>query len=978
MKYIYLLLLCAVSQFNFAQVGIGTTLPNGLLDLTSATPSAPVTTDGLLIPRVLAFPSPVGIAQNGMLVFLTTEFAGNKVGIYYYDFPTMTWKWMTTGNNANIWAYNNSNTRIELPFQSDGATTRATGNEIYILDNGNTGFGKTPAYKFHVRGDIAAEDGLNTKSITTAASGSTVFTDNIEPWTDNGVRIYDGNTLSHLHIEGRGVGIIQAYGTTSAAKNALENANTSDLILQNSGGKVGIGNNLSPAAILDVIGDMTLSTGYYYGGKSSPANVEISRSLATAVNSTVEIGNFTNTTGAHSFRLTATANNFSVTKSYIVSCKLNQTAGVWQLLQPTTTTGATATDDFEVDINVNASVATLRLRKSLGVVGGIVSFRVENTGTITDVFGNISATAIGVTVPTAAFGTAFWATTGNATTVDGTNFIGTTDAIPLNFRVSNSKSGRISSSGETFFGFEAGKNNSNSANDRNNSAFGYRAFANNSSTAARDNTAIGQSALELNNGGNGNTALGTEALKNNLGASSNTAIGKQTLTSNTASFNTALGWESMISNTTGTRNLGLGVRAQRFYTVSNDNIAIGYETMVGVLNSVAATAINNVAIGNNAMNANVSGLENSAFGNDALKVNTTGSFNLALGHQSLFGNTTGANNTALGRKALSKNITGADNTAIGYNALLNSNADNNTAIGRNASFTNTTGNSNTSVGYNSMFTNLTGSNNTSLGFNSMYTNSTGANNIAIGYNSMFLNSAGSGNTIIGSGACYNIVGANNTAIGNLAGNSLTTGSNNILIGANTDFATATVSDQMNIGNGIYGLTMTSTAAAKIGIGTTNPLSRFQVGLDNGNNGGMVQVNLSNADSQIQGIKVSVSRTAAGPNFAINGTANGIGATTNYGLYGWASGATDKNWGLFVDTGDAFIRGSVGVGTLTPNASAVMDLESTTKGLLIPRMTKVQRDAITKVAGLMIFQTDNTPGLRVCNGTNWVRFTETID
>jgi hypothetical protein len=74
-----------------------------------------------------------------------------------------------------------------------------------------------------------------------------------------------------------------------------------------------------------------------------------------------------------------------------------------------------------------------------------------------------------------------------------------------------------------------------------------------------------------------------------------------------------------------------------------------------------------------------------------------------------------------------------------------------------------------------------------------------------------------------------------------------------------------------------------------------------------------------------------------------------------------------------------IAENVGIGTWTPDASSVLDLTSTTKGLLLPRMTKTQRDAISSpVAGLAIYQTDNTPGLRVYNGTNWMKFTETAD
>ena len=54
---------------------------------------------------------------------------------------------------------------------------------------------------------------------------------------------------------------------------------------------------------------------------------------------------------------------------------------------------------------------------------------------------------------------------------------------------------------------------------------------------------------------------------------------------------------------------------------------------------------------------------------------------------------------------------------------------------------------------------------------------------------------------------------------------------------------------------------------------------------------------------------------------------------------------------------------VGIGTTSPNNSAALDIESTTKGLLTPRMTAAQRNAISSPAnGLIVYQTDNTPSL----------------
>ncbi|AHJ99809.1 hypothetical protein [Hymenobacter swuensis] len=56
-------------------------------------------------------------------------------------------------------------------------------------------------------------------------------------------------------------------------------------------------------------------------------------------------------------------------------------------------------------------------------------------------------------------------------------------------------------------------------------------------------------------------------------------------------------------------------------------------------------------------------------------------------------------------------------------------------------------------------------------------------------------------------------------------------------------------------------------------------------------------------------------------------------------------------------------GSVGIGVATPNSSAVLDVSSTTKGILVPRLTSAQRTAISSPAqGLLVFQTDGTqPG-----------------
>jgi hypothetical protein len=50
-------------------------------------------------------------------------------------------------------------------------------------------------------------------------------------------------------------------------------------------------------------------------------------------------------------------------------------------------------------------------------------------------------------------------------------------------------------------------------------------------------------------------------------------------------------------------------------------------------------------------------------------------------------------------------------------------------------------------------------------------------------------------------------------------------------------------------------------------------------------------------------------------------------------------------------------GNIGIGTITPNTSAALEVTATDKGFLPPRLTTAQRDAITpKPAGLMIYNT----------------------
>ena len=244
-----------------------------------------------------------------------------------------------------------------------------------------------------------------------------------------------------------------------------------------------------------------------------------------------------------------------------------------------------------------------------------------------------------------------WLLTGNAATVDGTNFLGTTDNVPLNFRVNNQKAGRIDPI-------------------LNNTFMGYRsAFM---VTTANNNTGIGASVLFHLTDGHNNTAIGSNALQTNGGGHGNTAVGRMAMLNNTTGAgNTAVGLSALIGNTTGTDNIAIGGQALSGNQTGNRNIAIGGISMwLGSGNS-------NVAIGGTSLFYNT-GNENTAIGTSALSFNHGGSFNTGLGSGART-RENAMNSTAIGYNAFAD---GSNSTALGNGAIAN--ASNKVRIGNAA------------------------------------------------------------------------------------------------------------------------------------------------------------------------------------------------------------------------------------------------------------------------------------------------------
>jgi len=371
-----------------------------------------------------------------------------------------------------------------------------------------------------------------------------------------------------------------------------------------------------------------------------------------------------------------------------------------------------------------------------------------------------------------------WSLTGNSGTSSGTNFIGTTDNVPLMFKINNQQAGKIEFSSY-------------------NTSLGYSAMKTNTSGAW--NSAFGTGTMYSNTTGNYNTAIGVQAMYTNTVGTGNSAFGAYSLNYNTAgNYNTAIGLQALYLNTTGVNNTATGAGSLYQNSIGSNNTAAGHNALLS-----NTTGSNNTAIGSMALGFNTTGEFNTATGTNALVANTTGYFNTANGINALYQNTLGYENTAIGGNALFNNIDGYQNTAVGVNALYsNTSGIYNTSTGWQSLYTNTTGGYNTANGYWALSYNTTGYRNTSTGFRSLTYNSTGANNTANGVDALLWNTEGFQNTAVGANSLYNnTLGAYNTAVGYNTGPGSGMLYNTTCIGID---AYATNSDMVRIGNTYVG------------------------------------------------------------------------------------------------------------------------------------------------------------------------------
>ena len=756
-----------------AQVGIGTTNPNALLDIRSSNEATPANTDGMLIPKIDEYPATnPTISQDGMLVYATGDGSVSK-GFYYWDNGTTSWVSfsgsgsstekiddLTDGKSDNDGSDNGSSIFIgvDAGLNDDGS------------DNMNVGVG-FESLKNNTTGELNTANGY--QSLLSNLTGSSN--------TANGISSLKSNTTGSFNT---------ANGYVALSSNLTGSSNTANGINSLQSNTTGSSNtsNGSNSMLFHTTGSFNVANGAYsfslntIGSKNvSIGSFSLSKNIIGNNNTAVGYNTGYNATGSDNIFIGFEA-GYNETNSNRLF--IENSNSVTPLIYGEFDNDLLRVNgDFEVEKTVDAGItvltpfgykSSLKLFESGG--SGDYGFEFEYDGS-PDKFYLWSRTFVGnegirmtwlknghvgisTTSPSALLDVSSTDPTAPKNT-DGM-LVPRVDAFPST-NPGASQNGMLVflTTDNTFYFWKNssttwakvnidrindlvdGKSDNDGTNDGSSIFLGINAGANDNETN-NHNVGIGYNTMTSNTSGSYNTAIGFEALESNTSGVYNSAFGSESLNASTSgSNNSAFGRRSLMSTTTGYLNTAIGNNAMENNTTSHNNVAIGFKSLLsGVGNynvSIGNQALqnnnsdNNVAVGYQALYNNSSS-KNTAIGNLTLINNSNGYENTAIGYSSLNTNSVGVFNVGVGVNSLLSNTIGYKNVAIGNNALdSNTNADFNTAVGYDALSVTTTGNFNTALGANSGPIVTSIGNTTSIGYGAQ---STGSNQVRLGNSSV--------------------------------------------------------------------------------------------------------------------------------------------------------------------------------------------------------------------------------------------------
>lgn len=176
--------------------------------------------------------------------------------------------------------------------------------------------------------------------------------------------------------------------------------------------------------------------------------------------------------------------------------------------------------------------------------------------------------------------------------------------------------------------------------------------------------------------------------------------------------------------------------------------------------------------------------------------------------------------------------------------------------------------------------------------------------------------------------------------------------------------------------GVNSLVVTNTVVLGSGPGAAITLAGTNITIANSGSANLGQGSFSKLT--LNGTGTTVCSPAL--NFSPVGFGFAMPTSTTWDA-GYCNGTVTTNMHIDRVANTLYLQNAVtiGVSNTLPAAGVSLDLTSTNQAMILNRLTKAARDGISvKYIGMVIFQTDNTPGVRTWNGANWMRYTETAD
>lgn len=653
-KTFYLLILLFFGITLQAQVGINTTNPEAQLDIRSSNQATPTNTDGILIPKVDAFPAinPTA-AQQGMLVYLTTTSGTDLPGFYYWDNTTTDWipignnnstNWRLNGNAITGTEFVGSTTNFPLQFRVNNIRSG-------LLDIQNDNY-------------VLGENALSqaTPGTQTIAIGTNAGLNQLSPATGN---VFVG----HQSGESNTSGLRNTYmGFRAGRVNTTSSNNT--IIGFNSG----VSNAASGNSFLGFASGFANTTGGLntFIGSSSGVN-----------NTTANLNTFIGASSGNS-NTTGSSNTFLGHQSGVTTTTGGSNTFVGQLSGGTNTTG---TSNTAIGTSSNFGSANLTNATAIGALAQVNASNSLVLGSITGVNGATSSVNVGI----------------GTTTPQSSLHLNTTTLSHTQLQLTNATTGSLVSDGLLVASAIAGNGEAGIVNQEDANLY-LESGINGAQITLGSNGNIGIGTFDsvtlpldkLHVQGNIRMVDGTQAAGRVLTSDANGRATWQNASANAWGLTGNNGTNATTNFLGTTDNVDLVFRRSNvlsgrigttntFFGLSSGLVNTGdYNTFIGQgAGSANATGDDNTFIGRLAGANGISGNDNSYLGY-AAGLNNTGNSNLILGAFASQ-NTTGSFNVFVGNQSGGTNTTGSRNTVLGFNAELGAgNLTNATAVGSNS------------------------------------------------------------------------------------------------------------------------------------------------------------------------------------------------------------------------------------------------------------------------------------------------------